>query len=1196
MYPKRKNTPPVLTPEIVNSFLESSTDCICMVSPEGILDYCNPAYKKVFGYRPDELVGLHLNKLPFIAENQACSLKKMLAKLLSGESVEILEYPATRKNGKKIQVETQASALKKDGEPVAAQMVTRDITRRTRTMEELKDNMQKIEDLLDGLTDPLLLHRLTADHAPDKIVFCNQKAAEITGYSREEIQEMSISDLGHPDSGLKDTDLDEHIQSDKPVLFERIIVKKDKTVFPVEVHAQLIDFAGEKMVLSLLRDITERKRTEEETHLHLMFEKIVSNISSRFVNMPDHQIDKEIELTLKEVCEFIGAIRGKIFLLTENTNRLQMTHEWCIDLDLCQKQQIRVFQLNDFNYYASRLRDLEDVVFDSVEELPEEATEERKWFEKNGFYPIFYVPVLSENKLVGVLGFTAENNKHHKWPRQYGHLLRYIATVFFNALGRKEINRKLRRTQSTIDHYSQSVFWLSLPELRVIDVNPEACLSLGYEKEELLKLEIFDFSPLITLEMAGKFAVEIRTAKSKTIESVLKKKNGEEFPVEITANYIQFEGNQFIVAFARNISARKAYEEQINKSETEYQKIFENVADVFYEASLEGTLINVTPSVERLTRYNREDLIGQPMEVFYFDPTTREPLLKALYEKGEILEWELDVKDMDGSPVPCSLNTKIIFGNDGKPQHIVGSLSDIRHRKQAEKQVRQLSTALQQIPVSVIITDPETRILYVNDIFAVFSGMKPEEIIGTTPYEITRGQVPLKDYNDLWDTVKNGEIWKGELEYVKRDGTKVWLSISVSPVIDDKGKASNFVAILEEITDRKIAEQSLRKAKEQAEKSDHLKSAFLANMSHEIRTPMNAILGFSSLLKEGDMDQEQSEYYIDIINSKGRDLLRIISDIIDISRIEAGDLYIKIEPVEIFPFIHDVFDEFKEDAQVKSRINLQFRLNLPDPARKVIVNTDPSRLKQVFVNLIQNALKFTPDGFIEVGFELRENNDIQFYVRDSGIGIPESKKKIIFERFRQIDDSHTREYGGTGLGLAICKNLLDLMGSRLSLTSVEGQGSEFLFSMKYILTESPDAELEDEESKLAKVNLDLKGKKILIAEDDGSSYLFLESLLKRFSPEIIWAKSGRQAIDLLKKNKGTDLILMDIRMPEMNGLKATSEIRKTNADIPIIAQTAYAQVTDRKLALESGCSDYLSKPVSPVELINLLAKYLNSPD
>jgi PAS domain S-box-containing protein len=519
----------------------------------------------------------------------------------------------------------------------------------------------------------------------------------------------------------------------------------------------------------------------------------------------------------------------------------------------------------------------------------------------------------------------------------------------------------------------------------------------------------------------------------------------------------------------------------------------------------------------------------------------------------------------------------------------------MRQRRKAEKQIRQLSTALQQSPVSVIITDPDTRIQYVNDCFARFSGMEANDLIGVTPFEITRGQVPLNEYKDLWDNVKKGEIWKGELEYLKRDGQKVWLSITVSPVLDDTHGISNFVAIMEEITDRKIAEQTLRRAKEEAEKSDHLKSAFLANMSHEIRTPMNAILGFSSLLKEGDLDHEQSNYYVDIINSKGRDLLRIISDIIDISRIEAGDLYIKMEPVEIYPFIREIFREFKEDTQVQTRSNLQFRLKIHEPEIPLIVNTDPARLKQVLVNLIQNALKFTPDGFVELGFKLKKDNDIHFYIKDSGVGIPEDKVKIIFERFRQLDESHTREYGGTGLGLAICKNLLDLMGTELSVKTTEGRGSEFSFRMKYISTQSTKQPQPAEETEIIPI-LDLEGRKILIAEDDGSSYLYLESLLSRYSAEIIWAKNGIQAVDMVKRNKDIDLVLMDIRMPDMNGIEATRIIRNKHPDLPIIAQTAYAQVKDRNLALENGCTDYLSKPISAVKLVKLLSRYIGKGD
>lgn len=935
------------------------------------------------------------------------------------------------------------------------------------------DQSEEHISILDGLADPILIHELTRKGPPGKIVFCNRTASEITGYSETELLSMRITELGHPESGLEDQSLSDSILEGEDILFERIIVRKDSTIFPVEVHARLIEYKGKQMVLSLLRDISRRKEDEESTKLHLMFEKIVSNISSRFINMPDYEIDAGIEKTLKEVCDFLGAIRGSIFLINDERTGMTLSHEWCADPSASQKSLIQSFAVEQFSYHASLLSNLEDVVLDSLDDLPPEAEAERKWYKENGFNPSFFVPIMSDDTLVGTMGFAAEDNKSHKWPGQFGNLLRYIAGIFYNAISRKKAEAQLRQ------------------------------------------------------------------------------------------------------------------------SEQEYRNIFENVVDVFYEASLDGTLLNVTPSVEHLTRYKQKDIIGKPMESFYYNPSIRESLLQELYNTGEAVDYELDIRDADGSPVPANLNARIIFDEKGNPERIVGSLADLRKHKKAERQVQQLSTALEQSPVSVLITDLEIRILYANNSFALFSGLKPEEVLGKTPHELTRGQIPLGGYDDLWDSVKKGDIWRNEIEYRKKDDKLVWLSITVSPVLDSNQKCTNFIAILEEVTERKRAEQDLLKAKEQAEKSDHLKSAFLANMSHEIRTPMNAILGFSTLLKEEHPDEEQSEYYIDIINSKGRDLLRIISDIIDISRIEAGDLFIKMEPVEVFPFVREVFTEFKEDAQVKTRKNLQFRLNVPEPEQKMIINTDPSRLKQIFVNLIQNALKFTPEGFVEFGFELGKKNEIRFCIKDSGVGIPDDKKEIIFERFRQIDESHTREYGGTGLGLAICKNLLELMGSELSLKSVQGRGSEFSFVMKYILTEARDEGPGIDETDLQEIDLDIKGKKILIVEDDGTSYLFLEKLLNKYSPELIWAKTGKMALETMQRIGGIDLILMDIRMPEMDGLTATRMIREANPDIPIIAQTAYAQVKDRQMAIESGCNDYLSKPVSPVDLINLLAKYLN---
>jgi PAS domain S-box-containing protein len=476
-----------------------------------------------------------------------------------------------------------------------------------------------------------------------------------------------------------------------------------------------------------------------------------------------------------------------------------------------------------------------------------------------------------------------------------------------------------------------------------------------------------------------------------------------------------------------------------------------------------------------------------------------------------------------------------------------------------------------------------------------------EEVLGRHISEISPGTHSTDMKDKILVSIAQGKSWQGEVEYMHDKENKRWYQLSVSTIKDDQGNLSHVIYLLQDITSRKEFEQTLKIAKQKAEQSDHLKSSFLANMSHEIRTPMNAILGFASLLKDGDLPPEQSIYYIDIINTKGRDLLKIISDIIDISRIEAGDLLIKKEPVEVYQFMQEIYDEYKEDTALSTKPDLRFRINIPEKKRKIILNSDPSRLKQVIVNLIQNALKFTTEGSIEIGFEFKEKNTIRFFVIDTGIGIPKEKQKIIFDRFRQVDDTHTREFGGTGLGLTISNNLVDKLGGKLEVKSEEGHGSTFYFDLKYISTEIIIKEVEDlieaEEEVLelkekSKKPLDLRNKKIWIAEDDGFSYIFLETIMAKYNAEIKWLKNGREVIEYLEQGNKCDLILMDIRMPLMDGLEVTRTIREANNPVPIIAQTAYAQLNDKKIALEAGCDDYISKPIKVNDFLVLLEKYL----
>jgi signal transduction histidine kinase/CheY-like chemotaxis protein len=386
------------------------------------------------------------------------------------------------------------------------------------------------------------------------------------------------------------------------------------------------------------------------------------------------------------------------------------------------------------------------------------------------------------------------------------------------------------------------------------------------------------------------------------------------------------------------------------------------------------------------------------------------------------------------------------------------------------------------------------------------------------------------------------------------------------------------IELAQEISQRKKVEEELIKSKEVAESANRMKTAFLANMSHEIRTPMNSILGFSDLMISNKQTKEDTDYYLKIINTSTRQLLCVINDIIDISIIETGQLKIFNRLTKLNSLLMNIYQLHRIKAELNG-VTLTLYKGLPDCKANII--TDDQRLTQVLNNLVNNAIKFTEKGDIEVGYALKEKF-IEFYVKDTGRGIPAEYHELIFERFRQVDEHQKNTFGGTGLGLAISRSLVELMGGRIWLQSEVDKGSQFFFTIPYdpVNTDStPDRVVE---------SVNLEGKTILIAEDDSSNYLLLEGYLKSSKVNILSAKNGVEALELFFTNQQIDLVMLDIKMPLLNGLDAAIEIRKVNKQIPIIAQTAYAMIEDKDNALAAGCNYYLSKPISKSQLFEVL--------
>ncbi len=652
--------------------------------------------------------------------------------------------------------------------------------------------------------------------------------------------------------------------------------------------------------------------------------------------------------------------------------------------------------------------------------------------------------------------------------------------------------------------------------------------------------------------------------------------------------------------------------EQLKESEKWYRKLFYQANEGLILMTLDGVITDLNQSFAQMHGYTVEEMKNmniRDLVVLSEDTMDRRAEITKRILLGETVRFEVEHCHKDGHSFVLSGTVSLI--TIGGTKYFLAFHQDITERKTVEKALKESEERYKQIfdntfdimSIYEVTEDGRFKILDFN--------ATEEKLIGNVKNYQDRyidECIPPELYLEFkkhYDRCIREESMIVYDEIIDFQDVHKSFNTQLIPLKNSSGRIHRIIVISRDITDLKLLTTQLQSqndrlnllnfdltlAKEKAEESDRLKTAFLANMSHEIRTPMNGILGFAGLLKEPGLTGEEQQEYIRIIKKSGARMLNIISEIMDISKIESGQIGIHLRETNLNEKMATINKLLKSEAEQKG-IVLSCKNGLQ--TRQAYAVTDSEKLYSILTNLVKNAIKYTDKGSIEFGYEIVTGNipdlsQLRFFVKDTGIGILKERQEAIFDRFVQEDISDVQARQGAGLGLSISKAYVEMLGGKIWVQSEKGVGSTFFFTLPYLTDLRKTVDIGTD---VAPENMTIPAKrlKILIAEDDETSAMYISILANSFGKEILKARTGVEAVDLCRKNPNIDLILMDIQMPRMNGYDATRQIRQFNKEVIIIAQTGFALTGDREKALAAGCNDYIEKPIKKELLISMVER------
>jgi hypothetical protein len=1208
-----------ISEEKYHAIFNNIQDVFYQTDLSGTVLEVSPSIENFLGFTRDEIIGKPLAKLSFDFKSRDMFFYKLK------ENGELRDYELRLKTKTAEFKYTSINArlvFDADGKPNHIDGAIRDITERKLAEVELRASKDYLHNIINAVASPIFVKDVN-----HKFVLVNNALCSLLKIPMKEI----IGTTGY--DYLPEEQMKVFIAKDKEVfktgkvnINEEYLTDGTGNIRTIVTRKSLYtDTGGNKFLVGVINDITERKLAEKQIIRLNRVYSVLSNINQTIVR------NHNKELLFDEVCRITvddgGFMMAWIGMVNPTTNKIDVVASSGKAGDFLNSINIDLNNTILSSGPAGQAFKSGKSSFSNNIESDDRTYYWRKIAHEYGYRSVIALPLILWGKTIGV--YMIYSGEIDFFNEDEIKLLDELASDISFAL--EFIDSEKKRSQTELELQSselkyhnifnnvQDVFYQTNIAGTVLDVSPSIGNISGFNRDEIIG------KPVTNLYFDPNDRVKIlellkKNGELRDYELCLKNKTGKLIYTSINARLI-FDADgkpNHIDGAIRDITDRKRVQEKLTKSEERFKLAMLASNDGLFDWNLETNEIYYSPGWKKIIGYEDHEL---PNDFSVWEEAT-DPLSvskswdlhqKLISKKIDRFMLEFKMKHKDGHWVDILSQAKAIFNEAGKAVRIVGTQTDISERKRTEGSLVKLKTAIEKSEVSVVITDRNGNIEYANPYFTELTGYTPNEYLGKNPRVLKSAFHTKEFYKDMWNTIISGKTWEGEFYNCKKNGEMYWENAIISPVENNNKEITHFVAIKTDITNAKNINSELIIAKEHAEESDRLKSAFLANMSHEIRTPMNGILGFTELLKEPDLSGDQQKYYIGIIEKSGARLLNIINNIIDISKIESGLMKVKNSEINVNEYLDQILTFFNPEANAK---NIKLICNPGLPTDEAFLKTDSEKFYAILINLVKNALKYTETGIVEFGYigvvetqciaslhetSLPNHSYLQFFVKDTGIGIPKDRQEAIFERFIQADIVDKMARQGAGLGLAISKAYVEMLKGKIWVESEEENlpagkkgGSTFYFTLP--IRTKPKSKRNDKieilnSVKEVQVNSEVSGLKILIAEDDELSSEFISIGVRKIANDTINVQTGRGAVEACRNNPDIDLILMDIQMPEMNGYDATRQIRQFNTEVKIIAVTAFALAGDREKSIEAGCSDYISKPIKKDELLEMIQKY-----